>query len=562
MARIDANAGYLTATPSSTQPTLGPFPSFSCNKVHFSAIDPTFYSRQRGGPARLRGHAFFFPHLSPSSDGGLTLKEADMQRTRLIGLLLILVFRADLAFAQELVVYTEESPPFNYTREGQLTGSSTEVVREILRRLKQPDNIEVLPWARSYKLLQSQPNVALFSTTRTPERESQFHWVGPLFTVHFGFYAKRDRGLHLNTLEDARQVGSIGTYKEDVKEQLLISLGFTNLDSSKSPASCLKKLMSGRVDLWLFDNMGMPVVARQQGIDPAEVELALPFRSYQSYVAISRQTPEPVVRQWQATLEAMAQDGTFLAISRRWLPRESIPDFKTAQQFAAGAPALKIYTEDSPPGSYLLDGRPAGFAVEIVREILQRMKQPDTITLVPWSRGYRLAQNRANVALFSTTRLKHREKLFQWVGPLYTQTWALYARRGSPIRIQSLAEAKKIKRIGTYLLDAKEQYLQHQGFENLVSAKRNLSNVRHLMDGTIDLWVSSDFNMPYLVRQAGFEPGDLKRVYVLRRVDNHIAFSLDTPQTLVAAWQHCLAQIKEDGTYRRIARQYDVEVQP
>ena len=485
-----------------------------------------------------------------------------MLRKTIIGLLLALLLRAGPAAAQALTVLTEESPPFNYTREGQLTGSSTEVVREILRRLKQPVKIEVLPWARSYKLLQSQPNVALFSTTRTPEREDQFYWVGPLFTVHFGFYAKRDRGLQLNSMADAQQVGSIGTYKEDAKEQLLISLGFTNLDSSKSPASCLKKLMSGRVDLWLFDNMGMPVVARQQGVDPAELVLALPFRSYQSYVAFSRQTPEPVVRQWQATLDAMAQDGTFLAISRRWLPRESIPDFKTTQQFAAGAPVLKIYTEDAPPGSYLMNGRPAGFAVEIVREILQRMKQPDTIALVPWSRGYRLAQNTANVALFSTTRLEHREKLFQWVGPLYTQTWALYARRESPIQVRSLAEAKKIKRIGTYLMDAKEQYLQHQGFDNLVSAKRNLSNVRHLMDGTIDLWVSSDFNMSYLVRQAGFEPGDVKRVYVLRRVANYIAFSPDTPPTLVEAWQHCLAQIKQDGTYQRIARQYNVEVQP
>ena len=485
-----------------------------------------------------------------------------MLRKTIIGLLLALVLCAGPAAAQELTVLTEESPPFNYTRGGQLTGSSTEVVREILRRLKQPDNIEVLPWARSYKLLQSRPNVALFSTTKTPEREAQFHWVGPLFTVHFGFYAKRDRGLQLNSLADAQQVGSIGTYKDDVKEQLLISLGFTNLDSSKSPASCLKKLMSGRVDLWLFDNMGMPVVARQQGVDPAELELALPFRSYQSYVAISRQTPASVAQRWQAALEAMAQDGTFMTISRRWLPRESIPDLKAARPFAAGTPALKIYTEDSPPGSYLLDGRPAGFAVEIVREILQRMKQPDTIALVPWSRGYRLAQNRANVALFSTTRLKHREKRFQWVGPLYTQTWALYARRDSRIRIRSLAEAKQVKRIGTYLMDAKEQYLQHQGFENLVSAKRNISNIRHLIDGTIDLWVSSDFNMPFLVRQAGFEPDDFKRVYILRRVANYIAFSLDTPRTLVEAWQLCLTQIKQDGTYRQIARHYDVEVQP
>ncbi|MBL0715094.1 MAG: ABC transporter substrate-binding protein [Desulfosarcina sp.] len=479
-----------------------------------------------------------------------------------IGLLMALAVLAGPAPAQEMTVITEASPPFNFIRKGTIIGSSTEVVREILRRLGQPDNIRVLPWARGYKLLQSRPAVALFSTTRTPEREDQFYWVGPLFTVHFGFYAKKGSGLQLNSLEDAKKVGAIATYKDDVKEQLLKSKGFTNLDSSKSPASNLKKLMSGRVDLWLFDNLGMPGVARQQNVDPTELELVLPFRSYQSYVAISRQTPEEVVGRWQSALQAMVEDGTFFDISRRWLPAESIPDFRTKGQYAAGAPVLKIYTEDSPPGSYVMDGQPAGFAVEIVRVILQRLKQPDTIAVVPWSRGFTLAQNSPNVALFSTTRLAQREKRFYWVGPLYHQTWAFFSRKGAGIRIHSLGEAKKINRIGTYLRDAKEQYLQRKGFTNLVSANHNISNVRHLIDGNIDLWVSSDFNMPYLVRQAGFDPDKLERVYAFRQVSNYIAFSLGTPLTVVRDWQQCLDGIRKDGTYLRIAHKYNIQSPP
>ena len=475
-----------------------------------------------------------------------------------VSFLMVSMVLARPGLAQEMTVITEESPPFNFTRKGKITGSSTEVVREILRRLGRPDNIRVLPWARSYNMLQNRPNVALFSTTRTPEREDQFYWIGPLFTVHFGFYAKKGSGLQLNSLEDAKKVGSIATYKDDVKEQLLKSMGFTNLDSSKSPASNLKKLMSDRVDLWLFDNLGMPDVARQQNVDPSELELILPFRSYQSYVAISRQTPANVVSQWQSVLQAMVQDGSFFGISRRWLPAESIPDFKTTGYYSAGAPVLKLFTEDSPPGNYLKDGKPAGFAVDIVREILRRLKQPDTITIVPWSRGYTLAQNSPNVALFSTTRFEQREKMFHWVGPLYTQTWAFYSRKGSGIRINSLEEAKKIKRIGTYLRDAKEQYLRSRGFENLVSANRNISNIRHLLRGNIDLWVSSDFNMPYQVRQAGFEPDQFEMRYAFGKVSNYIAFSLETPLTVVRAWQHSLDGIHKDGTYTLIAHEYNI----
>lgn len=459
--------------------------------------------------------------------------------------------------AQAMTVITEESPPFNFTNDGGITGSSTEVVREILKRLNLPDHIQVMPWARGYHALQTQPNVALFSTTRTPEREPLFHWVGPLFTVHFNFYARRDTALELRSLEDAKRVGAVATYKDDVKEQLLRDLGFTNLDSSKSPVSNLKKLIAGRVDLWLFDNLGMPDVARKAGIDPIELKRVLPFRTYQSYIAISKPTAPAVVQRWRDALQSMVQDGTFAAISRRWLPRESIPNAGGDIASTRDWPALSIYTEDSPPGNYLEDGRAEGFAVEIVRDILRRLRLPDRIEVVPWARGYSRAKSAPNVVLFSTTRLPQRERLFHWVGPIYTQTWAFYGRKNSGLQIDSLEQARRVARIGTYLRDAKEQYLKSLGFENLVSANRNISNIRHLIDGDIDLWVSSDFNMPYQARQAGVDPGQLERLLAFRRVENYIAFSLETPLTVVRAWQHCLDEIKQDGTYAALMEKYD-----
>jgi polar amino acid transport system substrate-binding protein len=466
---------------------------------------------------------------------------------------LIFLFLLKIAGAQELTIISEEGPPFNFSEDGVLTGSSTEVVREILRRLNMPDNIKVLTWARGYNLALTKPNIVLFSTTRTKERENLFHWVGPIFKVRFGFYAKKGSGLHLKTLEDAKKVSSIATYKDDVREQLLRAQGFTNLDSSKSPVSNLKKLISGRVGLWLFDNLGVPLIARQIGIDPEEVELVLPFQDHYSYIAISKTTPEAVVNEWQQTLDDMKLDGTFDRISGKWLPKDSIPGSQTGvPAIQEGRGELEIYTEDSPPGNYLVSGKPVGFAVEVVREILRRNQQPDNIQVVPWARGYTLAFTRPNVALFSTTRLPQREELFKWVGPLYSQTWGFYGKKGSGLQIKSLDDAKKVPLIGTYSLDAKEQFLQSKGFHNLVSTNKNIANIRHLMQGNIDLWVSSDFNMPYQVQQAGVNPDQLELVYPFRKVKNYIALSIQTPDDLIRKWQQTLDEIKKDGTYARI----------
>jgi len=125
----------------------------------------------------------------------------------------------------------------------------------------------------------------------------------------------------------------------------------------------------------------------------------------------------------------------------------------------------------------------------------------------------------------------------------------LYARKDSAIKISSLVQAKTVPRIGTYYKDAKEQYLLANGFRNLVSTNKNLSNIRHLMNGSIDLWASSDFNMPYLAKQAGINPDRLKLVFPFKRVQNYIAFSIQSPDYLVSRWQQMLDELKQDGTY-------------
>ena len=472
-----------------------------------------------------------------------------------IGILMIPWLLATVVPAQDLTIISEDNPPFNFVQRGELTGSSMEIVREMLRRMNLPDTIRILTWARGYDLASTRPNVVLFSTARTEARENLFHWVGPLYRVRFGFYAKKGSGLRLNTLEDARKVRAIATYKDDVREQLLKSLGFTNLDSSKSPASNLKKLVAGRVDLWLFSNLGVERVAKQNGIDPDELELILPFKDYDSYIAISKGTPETIVEKWRTVLAGMQQDGSFEKIAEKWLPDESIPRIHPAADASTFENlTLRIFTENLPPANYLEGGRLQGLSVEIVREILQRLKMTDTIEVVPWARGYTLALSQPNVALFSTTRLPQREKLFKWVGPLYSQTWGFYGKKDSSIKIGSLDEARNVPRIGTYHKDAKEQYLQAQGFRNLVSTNRNLSNIRHLLDGSIDLWVSSDFNMPYQARQAGVDPDNLELVYPFKKVINYIAFSTQTPDALVDKWQQTLDAIKQDGTYERLSR--------
>jgi len=138
--------------------------------------------------------------------------------------------------------------------------------------------------------------------------------------------------------------------------------------------------------------------AKQAGVDPEDLELVLALDEVSLYIALSEPTSKATVIKWQEALQRMKKDGAFYSISKKLLPENSIPFYRPGiEKESSRSLPLKIYTEDSPPGNYALNGKPAGMAMEIVREILNRLGEDADIKIVPWARGYRIALDLPNV---------------------------------------------------------------------------------------------------------------------------------------------------------------------
>ncbi|OEU64745.1 MAG: hypothetical protein BA863_06935 [Desulfovibrio sp. S3730MH75] len=236
----------------------------------------------------------------------------------LIALAFTFCFVAGTVYAADLTVITENSPPLNYEENGKVTGLATELVQEIMRRTGQESSIDVMPWARGYALVQGQPNVALYSTTRTEARENLFKWVGPLATIKWVFFAKTGSGIKISSLADAKKVGSIATYANDAKEQMLKAEGFTNLDSAPDTVSNLKKLMAGRNDIWLVGENEGVLLAQQNGFAPSDLEQVFIVKEVQLSVAFSKSTPDATVNVWQKAFDEMIADGFVKKTTDKW----------------------------------------------------------------------------------------------------------------------------------------------------------------------------------------------------------------------------------------------------
>ena len=84
------------------------------------------------------------------------------------------------AHAADLVAYTEEWAPYNFSANGSVQGISTDILRAACQSEKLDCDIQMVPWARAYKIASSTPNTLVFTTARKPSRESEFLWVGPI----------------------------------------------------------------------------------------------------------------------------------------------------------------------------------------------------------------------------------------------------------------------------------------------------------------------------------------------------------------------------------------------
>lgn len=74
----------------------------------------------------------------------------------------------------DLLVVTENLPPYNYKEGIAVKGVATEVVQALLKEVGLQADIHVLSWVRAYLKALEQPNVLIFSLVRTPEREEHF----------------------------------------------------------------------------------------------------------------------------------------------------------------------------------------------------------------------------------------------------------------------------------------------------------------------------------------------------------------------------------------------------
>jgi polar amino acid transport system substrate-binding protein len=166
-----------------------------------------------------------------------------------------------------------------------------------------------------------------------------------------------------------------------------------------------------------------------------------------------------------------------------------------------------------------------------------------------------------NVILFGMTHTKVRQDLFKWVGPLATKRDILVAKKGSGIKINSLEDAKKVKRIGTLRDDTRGRLLERHGFTNLEPVSDEQLNAKKLSLGRIDLWTYKIPGLRTVCDLAGVDHNEFEEVFHLREINLMIAFSKKTSDSIVQKWRNAFNEMSADGTIMKIRKKWNMKLE-
>lgn len=265
-------------------------------------------------------------HQNPTSPYKAYDSKGDKMKSLLL-IVFVLLFLSHPLWSAELTILTENLPPLNYVKEGELIGPSVDVVKEIQRRVGSDEPIQVFPWSRAYKMALEKENVILFSMTYTRDRHDKFKWVGPLAKKRDILVAKKGSGIIVNEIGEAKKVRRIGTLRDDTRERLLLSYGFSNLESVSDEQKNAQKLNLGRIDLWAYKIPGLKTVCDLAGVDFTEFEEVFSLREIEVMIAFSKSTSDSIVQIWTNAFNGMEADGTLMKIRRKWNRQSDDPPF-------------------------------------------------------------------------------------------------------------------------------------------------------------------------------------------------------------------------------------------
>lgn len=219
----------------------------------------------------------------------------------------------------KLRILTENWPPISYEENGSAKGMAVELVQAIQTNLGSTSSIEVVPWARGYKLLQTTPNTMLFTLIRNPEREKIFTMLGPVAHGNTTVFSLAKSTGRFTSIGEMKAKATIAATRGSAFESAVRKESYKNVLDVRDSETALRLLLAGRVDLICDDSLNIRDTLNRLKINHNEIKSVVEITEYNLYFGFSPGTDPNEITAWKKSLETLKKNGQFAAIYKKWL---------------------------------------------------------------------------------------------------------------------------------------------------------------------------------------------------------------------------------------------------
>lgn len=163
--------------------------------------------------------------------------------------------------------------------------------------------------------------------------------------------------------------------------------------------------------------------------------------------------------------------------------------------------------------------------IDFATELLAGTDFTYELHLLPWPRVMRRAESEANQLIITLIRSEERENRVHWVGPIAEVNHALYGLDTMAVVPQTLEQARDFI-VATVLDDVASDYLERNGFTNLVRTSNHLRGLELLTRGRVDLYPGNTSLIDYQCVQLPRGCTQLQLVMPLTDLEQELYFAL------------------------------------
>lgn len=214
------------------------------------------------------------------------------------------------------------------------------------------------------------------------------------------------------------------------------------------------------------------------------------------------------------------------------------------------AQAVQVIGAARPP--YVIDqnGRGAGPAVEIVKQIAPAAGIDPGVRILPFQRAI-MALDQGGVLYPALLRTPQREDKYVWIGEVFSDRAVFMTRRGTPV-VNSLEAARRLERVNVMRGSELQGMLQSFGVTDVEPSNSEADIARLLKAGRIDGWFTPRAVGRSTWKLLGFDPAELQDGETFAILPFWVAASADLPAETVARLRAAYRSLRSDGRYRRI----------